>query len=53
MLRWFNGLFGLFGYEWVLDTTPYEPQASSPTTDEGWDDLYQHNPRYVLRKKVS
>lgn len=45
-----NFFFGLFGYEWVRDERPYEPEADQ-IQDEGWDDVYEHSPRYVLRRK--
>lgn len=49
-MKLLNWLFGLFGYEWVKDETPYERQMDEPGEDEGWDDIYEHNPRYRLRK---
>ncbi|WP_319380396.1 hypothetical protein [Thiomicrorhabdus sp.] len=49
-MKWLNFVFRLFGYEWVKDETPYERQRDDPITDEGWDDLYEHSPRYKLRK---
>lgn len=47
-----NAIFRLFGYEWVKDETPIEREHDSLTleADEGWDDLYQHSPRYKLQK---
>lgn len=51
MMRVLNWVFGLFGYEWVRETAPYERENDDPITDEGWDDLYEHPPRYRLKKK--
>lgn len=48
-MKLLNALFRLFGYEWVKDETPYQ-KDDDPITDEGWDDLYEHSPRYKLRK---
>lgn len=45
-----NAIFRLFGYEWVKDKSPYESMEDDPIADEGWDDLHQHSPRYLLRK---
>lgn len=52
MLKLMNWLAGWFGYEWVEDTSPYE-REDDVIADEDWDDLHEHNPRYVLRKKQS
>jgi len=49
-MKLMNWLFGWFGYEWVRDDSPCEREDDDPRTDEGWDDLYEHNPRYRLRK---
>ncbi|MBO1924714.1 hypothetical protein [Thiomicrorhabdus sp. 6S3-12] len=48
-MSFLNAIFRLFGYEWVKDETPYQ-RDDDPRTDEGWDDLYEHSPRYKLRK---
>ncbi|WP_040727224.1 hypothetical protein [Thiomicrorhabdus sp. Kp2] len=49
-LKIINFFAGLFGYEWVLDSRPTEQSKHQGIDDEGWDDLYENNPRYVLRK---
>jgi len=49
-----NWLAGLFGYEWVKDGRDYQThhaEADDMIDDDGWDDVHEHNPRYVLRKK--
>lgn len=51
-MKLLNWLFGLFGYELVRDQSPYEKEDDM-IQDEGWDDVYEHNPRYRLRKKQS
>ncbi|WP_321325500.1 hypothetical protein [Thiomicrorhabdus sp.] len=49
-LKIINSIARLFGYEWVLDVQPIEQPKRQGKGDDGWDDLYEHNPRYVLRK---
>ena len=51
LLRFMNGLAGLFGYEWVIDDRPIDDEPEYFTASESWDDLHQHSPRYRLRKK--
>ncbi|KUJ74119.1 hypothetical protein AVO42_01500 [Thiomicrospira sp. XS5] len=51
MLKLLNWVFGWFGYEWVPDTRPYEREYGENELDDGWDDLYETNPRYHLRRK--
>ena len=51
MLKLLNWVFGWLGYEWVRDTRPYEREYSDNEFDDGWDDLYETNPRYRLRRK--
>lgn len=51
MLRLMNWIVGWFGYEWVLDERPRPLEdESDPISDEGWEDLHRHSPRYRLRK---
>jgi hypothetical protein len=54
LLRLMNVLAGWFGYEWVRDPRPFQKRTDAfrdTAEEEGWDDLYEHTPRYVLRKK--
>lgn len=51
LLKLMNLLAGLFGYEWVKDTRPVDEPPEMLEADEGWDDLYEHSPRYRLQKK--
>lgn len=51
MVTLMNWLFGWFGYEWVRDHRPYQRDCADNELDDGWDDLYEQNPRYRLRKK--
>jgi len=45
-----NYLFGLFGYRWIVDSSPQDSSEFDPMDDEGWDDLDNENPRYKLEK---
>lgn len=51
MVTLMNWLLGWFGYEWVRDHRPYQRDYADNELDDGWDDLYEQNPRYRLRKK--
>ncbi|MDG6774269.1 hypothetical protein QCB45_07980 [Thiomicrorhabdus sp. ZW0627] len=53
-MRFLNWLFGLFGYEWVIDPRPVEDdveQMYGNIHSEDWEEMYEDSPRYVLRKK--
>ncbi|BBP44846.1 hypothetical protein THMIRHAS_02190 [Thiosulfatimonas sediminis] len=50
-MRLINALFGLFGYEWVLDETPIPDDKHHFTGAEEYDHLNAHTPRYILRKQ--
>ena len=51
-MKFINAIFGVFGYQWVLDTTPVtvDDDANDLLDDNDWEDLCEHTPRYVLRK---
>lgn len=55
MLSIMNWFAGWFGYQWVKDTRPFEREEDdpmyTPISDEGWDDIHQFSPRYILKKK--
>lgn len=41
----------IFGYEFVRDERAVNEPPEDIEVDEGWDDLYENNPRYRLVKK--
>ena len=45
-----NSIAGLFGYKWVKDPSVIEPTRNIGVDDEGWDDIYDNNPKYKLKK---
>ncbi|WP_160326759.1 hypothetical protein [Thiomicrospira sp. WB1] len=48
-----NWIVGWFGYEWVLDSRPRPVEdESDPISDEGWEDVHAHSPRYRLQKRA-
>ncbi|MDX1348507.1 MAG: hypothetical protein R3189_09705 [Thiomicrorhabdus chilensis] len=56
-MSFLNWLFGLFGYEWVKQDRPADSADTNEegiidmAEEEGWNDLYDASPKYVLRKK--
>lgn len=53
-MKFLNAIFRLFGYEWVEDKRPYlKNQDEDLIANEGWEDLYEHSPRYRLQKSQS
>ncbi|WP_460186365.1 hypothetical protein [Thiomicrorhabdus hydrogeniphila] len=47
-----NKIVGLFGYEWVIDSSIIKPERHIGVEDEGWDDIYDNNPKYKLKKQT-
>jgi len=47
-----NGIVRLFGYEWVKDSSLIEAERHFGVDDEGWDDIYDNNPKYKLKKRT-
>ena len=50
LLKIMNSIAGLFGYKWVKDPSVIEPTRNIGVDDEGWDDIYDNNPKYKLKK---
>ncbi|GAB6069062.1 hypothetical protein JCM30760_01590 [Thiomicrorhabdus hydrogeniphila] len=52
LLKIMNKIVGLFGYEWVIDSSIIKPERHIGVEDEGWDDIYDNNPKYKLKKQT-
>jgi len=50
LLKAMNFLAGIFGYEWVKDLSKDTSIYNPGVEDEGWDDIYDNNPKFKLKK---